>query len=336
MKAREISQMTISYFENGETYNSQGTEITIKDYLINKSIENKDKVLMLRSLTTEEEQKTMKKYLPSAKISMIAGEDKSIANAKRFNNLLVLDFDTHDNMKFESEDVLLNTGYRLFNLPFVYMVSRSCRGKGLFCIIPVKDIKKIKDYIKSLYNYFKEEMNLIIDIQCSNLNRGRFISYDELVINREWIKSDDEDIEVYDVEVSENIATNYFNPVKSHSKVFKANDLVLDNIFIMKAVMRLVKDCNYKTNDYYSWLMDGFRLATLGEDMGFFLFLMISRNSSGYKNDRDVQIKFRQCLSATKFDRSCMSYYFGLLKSKYGDKWRSEVESFELPLKNQR
>ena len=95
--------------------------------------------------------------------------------------------------------------------------------------------------------------------------------------------------------------------------------------------MMLVRDYHYSSDDYASWLNDGFRLATLGEQMGLFLFIMISRNSSGYRNDADVKRKFDECIRHTKFDRTRLAYYFGCLKKKIGNDWIQKVQAFELP-----
>lgn len=165
-----------------------------------------------------------------------------------------------------------------------------------------------------------EKIGIIIDKQCSNINRLRFATYDEKLVNGEWIKEGD--VEIYDKTEEHDILPNIKKPIND---VIPANSLLLDNVFIMKSIMTLVGNYGYRSDDYYSWLQDGFRLATLGEEMGFFLFLMISRRSSGYKNDADVQRKFKECLRCTKMNRSCIAYYFGCCKNKIGKDWIKAV-----------
>lgn len=114
----------------------------------------------------------------------------------------MIDIDEKENPYLANESMLLNTGYRLFNLPYVYLVSRSCRGKGLFVIIPVENIDNIRGYFNKIKEDFKK-MNIIIDQQCCNINRLRFISYDELTINGDWRKKGDDKIEVFDEVIEE-------------------------------------------------------------------------------------------------------------------------------------
>ena len=307
----------------------QGVESNIENFIIRLGIGAKNLIMQLRNISDENAQKQFKlQNIPCATISIVAGENKAAENYKQKNNIIVIDIDEKENPYLANESMLLNTGYRLFNLPYVYLVSRSCRGKGLFVIIPVENIDNIRGYFNKIKEDFKK-MNIIIDQQCCNINRLRFISYDELTINGDWRKKGDDKIEVFDEVIEEqsfvmpnqNVATN----------AIQANSLLLNDIFILKALMMLVRDYHYSSDDYASWLNDGFRLATLGEQMGLFLFIMISRNSSGYRNDADVKRKFDECIRHTKFDRTCLAYYFGCLKKKIGNDWIQKVQAFELP-----
>lgn len=233
----------------------------------------------LRSIENESDQKSFKmNFIPAASVSMLSGIDKSAENCKHKNNLLVIDIDEHDNPQLNNETVLVNTCYNIFNLEYVYAVGRSCRGKGIFCIIPIENAELIKDYFKCIKEDFKN-IGLVIDQQCSNINRLRFASYDEKLVDGTWIKTN-EDVQVYsklpEIEPEINIQVN-------SNYNLGPNSLVMNDLFVMKAMILLVVKYNYKSNEYYSWLQDGFRLACLGDTFGFFWFLQISRRSAGYK-----------------------------------------------------
>ena len=47
-------------------------------------------------------------------------------------------------------------------------------------------------------------------------------------------------------------------------------------------------------------------------------WLKLCRQSDGYVSDEDSIAKFENCLRTTKFDRSCMVFYFSKLKEIYG------------------
>lgn len=329
IKANEIGNTIIKCYR---TVNSkQGIECTLYEFLTKVTAGCRDLIETLRNIEDTDQQKQFKTFnIPCATISIVAGEDKSIEHCKQKNNLIVIDIDEHDNPQLNNEVILINTGYNLFNLPYVYAVGRSCRGKGLFAIIPIADIENIKKHFDSIRHDF-EQLNIIIDKQCSNINRLRFATYDEKLVDNTWIK--EEDVEVYDKVAEEETAIPTLS-ANIQQTVIPANSLLLDNVFIMKAMMMLVSDCGYTSDDYYSWLQDGFRLATLGEQLGFFLFLMISRKSRGYRNDADVQRKFAECLRCTKMDRTSIAYYFGCLKKKLGSNWIQTVQKYVLPTVN--
>lgn len=328
INGKELGNTKITFFRY--ITDKQGIECTLEDFLVKVSKACEPLIEKLRNIEDEKTQKTYKTdNIPAATISMLCGIDKSAENCKHKNNIIVIDIDEHDNPQLNNETILVNTCYNLFNLEYVYAVGRSCRGKGIFCIIPIADAEHIKEYFKSIQEDFKN-IGLVIDQQCSNINRLRFASYDENLVNKTWLKTED-DIQIYDkvpeIEPEINIQKNLGN------LNLGPNSLVMNDLFVMKALILLVVKYKYQSNDYYSWLQDGFRLACLGDTFGFFWFLQISRRSVGYKNDSEVQRKFNNCLQNTKMDRSCLSYYFSILKTKIGKNWISEVNSVEIPEK---
>lgn len=324
IKSEEIGNTIISCYRKINDKN--GIKCKLYDFLTKVTAGCRDLIENLRCIDDETQQKQFKVFnIPCATISIVAGEDKSVEKCKQKNNLIAIDIDAAENPQLQNEVILMNTGYRLFDLPYVYAVGHSCRGKGLFAIIPIKSIDDILKHFNSIKSDF-EKIGIIIDKQCSNINRLRFATYDEKLVNGEWIKEGD--VEIYDKTEEPDILPNIKKPIND---VIPANSLLLDNVFIMKSIMTLVGNYGYRSDDYYSWLQDGFRLATLGEEMGFFLFLMISRRSSGYKNDADVQRKFKECLRCTKMNRSSIAYYFGCCKNKIGKDWIKTVQEFKLP-----
>lgn len=64
------------------------------------------------------------------------------------------------------------------NIPYVFFAQTSASGKGIFCLIQIKDKYKFKEHFNAIEELFKQH-NLNIDKQCNDINRKRFISYDE-------------------------------------------------------------------------------------------------------------------------------------------------------------
>lgn len=59
----------------------------------------------------------------------------------------------------------------------VFYAQESAGGKGIFCLIQVSDTNKFKEHFNALQEAFKAN-GLIIDEQCKDVNRKRFIAYD--------------------------------------------------------------------------------------------------------------------------------------------------------------
>ena len=155
--------------------------MSVADFFLKMSYKHKDIINEIRQEKNIELQKQKKQQLPCCIVSGICGKTKAEKDMISKNNLIIIDIDEKENPFFESEEVLKTKGYYLSRLPYVAFVGRSCRGKGLFCMIPVADINKIKDYIEAIDHIFRNDINLIIDKQCSNINRLRFITYDDYI-----------------------------------------------------------------------------------------------------------------------------------------------------------
>lgn len=323
MNIIDILNTQISTYDNIRCVDNK--IMTVADFFLKMSFKYKNIIEKIREEKDIEKQKQKKQQLPCCIVAGICGETKSEKDMVSKNNLIIIDIDEKENPFFASEQVLLQRGYHLSRLPYVAFVGRSCRGKGLFCLIPVADINKIKKYIESISIIFKDELGLIIDKQCTNVNRLRFISYDEHIFNKEWIK---EEVEVFDKIISKQPEFSVVQ-IKNNENISETG-LVSNDVFILKCIMKLVHDKKYKTTSYNEWLLNGFRLATLKKNMGFFLFLLISRNSPSYKNDDDVIKQFNICRKNTKFNRASIAFYFSIAKKEYGSKWIDIINSFEL------
>ena len=330
MEKKEILQQKIKLYEN--IYDKVGQEACLGQFLGPVSAWKKEEVCLIRSEKNEAIQKELKKKLPCATLSCVCGKEKSEILSQ--NKILCLDIDLDDNPWLANEEILKNTAYRIFNEKYVFAVSRSVRGHGLMVLVVIKDKDRFADYFKCLEKIMQEKHNVKIDGQCRNINRLRFVSYDEKIMNGEWIK---DDVEEFDEVLEEKVEVVFEekdveNINKEKIKEFnEINSLVNDDLFVACCIMYLITKCEYRSNDYYSWLQDGFRMSLLG-DKYYFLFRQLSRASSGYKNDNDVRKKWENCIRESKMTRGSLSYYFMLLKKKLGSGWKLEIMEYELKL----
>lgn len=315
MKANEIGQMQVGYFSN--FYDRVPKHTTLDNCLTCIPQYLKDNFEHLRQIKDESEQKKEKLNFPMFTPGAICGYDENGIGTRKHeyvlskNNLLVLDIDKKDNPTITMD--YLKTA--LFKLPYIYAVSKSIRGNGLFVIVLIEDINQLVSHFKAIEKEYAE-CGIVIDAACKDLTRARFISYDPDIL----IKRNTEIIPY---------TKKYIEPV--HIPAFKlptksSNSLSDDDVFVYNCIEKLI-DYGYSVSDYNSWWIDACRLSTLGS-MGEDLFVHLSRQSAGYKSDSDAIKKFHNALkTSSKFDReSSMCYYFGIAKKKFGNGWINKIK----------
>lgn len=111
---------------------------------------------------------------------------------KQINPLIAVDIDAKDN-----EGVTLETMRTKINsLPYVMYSSLSVGGKGMFGLIPISESNK--NDLKGVFNALNEDfikLGLKLDSSCINVNRERYMSFDD---NEYWNKQ----CEIYTKKIS--------------------------------------------------------------------------------------------------------------------------------------
>lgn len=114
-------------------------------------------------------------YTPSC---VCNGDTLKKENVVHINNIIAIDIDEQDNPTLSVD----NMKDIIKKLPYVRYCSLSVGGKGIYCLVPYKKEFANKDNFKevflSLQSDFKE-MGIIIDKQCSDFTRQRYVSYDD-------------------------------------------------------------------------------------------------------------------------------------------------------------
>ncbi|MCH5234916.1 MAG: hypothetical protein J1E16_06450 [Muribaculaceae bacterium] len=309
MKLRELLQTEISFYGKVR-YNKAYKRITLLDWITTYANKNKDMVLTCRSLydTNKETYKTLKtQNLPAVTICGIFDNYRNMNQITKQNNILAIDIDGKDNEGIEDWDKIKK---EVFRIKGVFFSSLSVSGKGIFVLVHYDTELDFNKVYNSLTNDFKE-LGLVIDKNCKDLTRLRFVSYDDNAIT---YNDREKDIEPYNKELEQTININKIPSTYNE-----------DDEFTYKCIYHLIKECKYRANKYEDWLQDAFRLATLGE-IGFVLFMYLSQVSDNY-NEYDAKLKWNEAVKTTRYDKSCLVYYLGKLKSIYGEgKWKEVIK----------
>lgn len=309
MNTNELLNKKIDIFKNAKNSDKPIFTTTLIDFHTKLTMKNKSYVDILRQLNQEDENKAKnykKNYILCGTPSATFNERRVVGDIKEKTGIIAIDIDKDKNIGLDADKAKQD----VMKLPYVFMTMKSCRGEGIFCYVYYNsDI-----YIKYVFNALKEDFNdigYIID-DCSDITRLRFISYDEnILIKREVERyekyKNDEKIEYED---------------NGEPWILTKQDLK----DLVCAVYVLVNYCDYCSDDYNDWLLDGFRLATIpNRDVGYKLFEMISQASDNYEGPDDTDKKFEECCRTTKYNTKILGYYINLVKEIFGKDWKKRI-----------
>lgn len=99
---------------------------------------------------------------------------------KQINPLIAVDIDAKDNEGVSIEEMRK----KINSLPFVMYSSMSVGGRGMYALLPISESNK-NDF-KGVFNAINEDfkaLGLTLDSSCVNVNRERYMSYDD---NEYW------------------------------------------------------------------------------------------------------------------------------------------------------
>ena len=320
MNTTDFKNTTVSYYRN--FYDKCSFNISLFDCLVTIPEHFKEQYEQLRNIKDEAWQKEQKKKFPMFVPSAVCGTDENGHATRRKdcviskNNIMVLDIDKQDNPNIPMN----NLKNLLFKLDYVYAVSTSIRGNGLFVVIAVADINNIADHFRAIYREFLN-VGIILDEKCKDITRARYCSYDPDIL----IKEDCDIVPYSNTEKEYNEATQriidnrdrYNNITYSSSELTKVMDILFDSGY-----------CG--TGDYNDWLHECYNLCALSAELGetycLDKFIKFSQNTPGFKSLADVERQFYQVLkrSSSTFDDP-MRYYCGKLKSLLGKDWRKKI-----------
>lgn len=139
----------------------------------------RERVIHVRSLTDEAEQKKAKKLLPMATISGYFAPRRAVECLQWYSWVMCIDIDADKANTPTWGSDLEGIPDLLRRLPFVCYSAHSCRGVGYFALVRVSmpDPSYHTQMFRQLQTIFKQ-LGVTIDPACSDVSRPRFISYD--------------------------------------------------------------------------------------------------------------------------------------------------------------
>ena len=148
-----------------------------------KHIQQIEEIRKIDKATNHKLYNDMKGYLIAYTPSCICeGETLKKENVVKINNVIAIDIDADDNPTLSVEEMK----EIVTKLTFVRYCSLSAGGKGIYCLIPFKKEFANKDNFKEVFDSLQKDfadMGIVIDKQCSDYTRQRYVSYD---INEYW------------------------------------------------------------------------------------------------------------------------------------------------------
>lgn len=133
----------------------------------------KDQVQAVRDEADPEKQKQLKQELP-AYIPAGTFKTKKAEGLRQHSGFICIDIDSKDNKDVEN---FADLKALVRQIPAVEYCGQSVSGTGFFCIIPIADPSKHRDYFRAIAQDFKR-CGIVVDRKCINVNRLRFVSYD--------------------------------------------------------------------------------------------------------------------------------------------------------------
>lgn len=234
------------------------------------------------------------------------------------NPLICLDIDLADNKdKIGNMEQLIKVRDALFTWSCCYAAGTSCSGRGIFLIVALESNESDEEFVEYFNALSKDfaDNGIVIDKQCKDVIRLRIASSDEVLVKKE-------PVECYGNRLpTPKPAPRVVHPMP---KTFMGG-LFTDFDLICEIIEMLIER-GYSTDTYGDWLQCAFHLQPLG-GKGLDFMLRISRQSSGYKNDREVEKKFNKDTINSQCDfSSACAYFCSIAKSIIGPGYYYEAQ----------
>lgn len=170
---RTIFNTVVPFLPKKNCQDSEIRQARLSDLLLGHKF--KSAVEAVRAETDPEKRKRLKEVLPCFMPSVSVTTSKAADGIEQHSGFLCVDIDRKDNLDVKNFDRLKE---QIWRVPYVAYFGLSCSGEGYFALIPIAAPARHRDYFRALASDFKR-CGLVIDRKCVNVNRLRFVSFDE-------------------------------------------------------------------------------------------------------------------------------------------------------------
>ena len=132
-------------------------------------------IQQIRMTADKVERTRLKSFLPCATISAICPDGRKADDAFEHTGLICIDIDGQDNPGFGSGVELKAEVCKVVEVAYC---SLSPSGNGCFAIFRLSHPENHLGHFLALQRLFKSRLGIVIDGQCKDVKRLRFVSYD--------------------------------------------------------------------------------------------------------------------------------------------------------------
>lgn len=126
--------------------------------------------------------KAIKSSLPAIIFGSTCISDYTDKSSNTYTQLMYLDIDAVKGNIDEIKSIIFD------KYDFIIGIWKSCSGKGLGMVASVNQITSSKDYkecYKQLYDLFKEDLDIELDLSCASPTKKTFVSHDPMILTSE-------------------------------------------------------------------------------------------------------------------------------------------------------
>ena len=264
------------------------TSISLYEFFTDYS--HKDIVKYIRTLDDKEEIKLMKAKLPAITVSGLF-QTRNALGLINHSGYICVDIDGADNKHISDFNMIRDELKKCLNIAYA---SLSVTGRGVFCLIPLKEPEKHKEHFEALKIIFKT-FGITIDKACGDVTRLRGYSYDpDAYFNENAV--------TFTQTVEHQAETSHTRPPKtiintSHNKIGNSTNKAGNNTH--SRVMKIITEINSKgidiTESYHDWFQVACALGHEFGESGRDMFLLVSQNNPSYNPDAADNL-FSECL----------------------------------------
>jgi hypothetical protein len=291
---RNVLDISVSYYTS--MINKEGQQINLYSFLKNK---NND--IDLDTMRQQPDFKEKKLSLPAVTVSGLFAGNHKTENLKAHSGLICIDIDKKDQRR--DIEAIFDELKQLNNIAYL---GRSCSGKGLFGIVPIKEPQKHLAHFLALEKDLTDK-GIIIDKSGKDITRLRFYSYDP---------------EAYYNIKAETYTSLYSPPVKEH----RYNNLVItvdDDKKIADAIKDIQDNHINIAESYDEWRDLAIILNNEFGEEGRKLFHAVSSQSSKY-NEGESNDFFDKIGSYGYQEKGMGSFYYMYDEAKKKYKFKQQ------------